>query len=129
MASVAAGASAAKARPTTVTLAVLLIVFTQLASIPFFFAPGADEIPAAVGVLFAVAGVLTLVGAWGMWRLRRWGAILAFVLTLLNVLASIPGYFDPPSGWILFELWTLGPLTVLALILILLPGSRQAYRS
>jgi hypothetical protein len=115
-------------RPTTVTAAVLLTVVGNLASIPFFFSPGADEIPTAGIVLSVVALVLTLVGAWGMWNLRRWGAILTFVLMLLNTLASLPGLIEPPSGWILAEIIALTPVSIAILILIAHPASRRAYR-
>jgi hypothetical protein len=115
-------------RPATVTAAVLLTVFGQLASIPFIFAPGADEIPAFAIVIGAVAGVLSLVGAWGMWNLRRWGMILTFVLTALNTLTAIPGLFEPPSGWILGELIALIPVGFAILVLIALPSSRRAFR-
>jgi hypothetical protein len=116
-------------RPTTVTAAVLLTVFVQLASVPFFFAPGADEIPAFAIVLGIVGGVLSLVGAWGMWNLRRWGMVLTFVLTALNTLTAVPGLFEPPSGWILGELIALLPVGVAILVLIALPSSRRAFQS
>jgi hypothetical protein len=116
-------------RPTTVTAAVVLTVFVQLASVPFFFAPGADDIPAFAIVIGTVAGVLSLVGAWGMWNLHRWGMILTFVLTALNTLTAVPGLFEPPSGWILGELIALIPLGVVILVLIALPSSRRAFQS
>ena len=119
MSSIVAPARSERSRPTAVTVAALLAVFIQLASIPFYFVPGADEMPGVVIVIGTVFGLLTLLGAWGMWRLLRWGAILTFVVTLLNVVSSIPGYFDPPSGWISLELWTLGPLSLAVLVLLI----------
>src|SRR5687768_1059574 len=99
MATIATSATRAS-RPGTVTVAVALTVGATLASLPVFFLPGADEVPGAVVVFSIIAGVVTLVGAWGMWNLRRWGAILTFVLTALNTLSSLPGLLEPPSGWI-----------------------------
>ncbi|MGA7672349.1 MAG: hypothetical protein WBW04_18145 [Nitrolancea sp.] len=118
-----------RTRPTAVTAAVVLAVFCQVATIPFMFTPGADDIPGFAIVIGIVAGLLTLVGSWGLWRLQRWGAILTLVLTGLNVLASIPGYFDPPNGWILAELIMFGPLSVIYMVLIALPSSWRAYRT
>jgi hypothetical protein len=115
-------------RPVTVTAAALLTVFVNLASIPFLFAPGADDIPGAVIALGLAAMVVTFIGVWAMWHGRRWGAILTFVLTLLSLLSSIPGFFEPPSGWILAELIGLTPFAIAALVLIAHPTSRRAYR-
>ena len=96
--------------------------------VPFFFLPGYDEVPVGVQV-FSVAGALfVLAGAWGLWNLRRWGAILVFVVTLLNTLSALPGLGDPPSGWILAGLLIAVPLGVAILVLIALPSSRRLYR-
>lgn len=125
----ASSIQAQQRRPSIVTIAALLAVGIQVASIPFFFAPGADAIPGFVIVIGAVIGVLTLFGAWGMWNLQRWGAILVLVLTGLNTLSAVPGLFDPPSGWILIELGIFIPLGVVDMILIALPASWRAYRA
>lgn len=93
-----------------------------------FFAPGADEIPAFAIVIGIVAGVLSLIGAWGMWNLRRWGMILTFVLTAINTLTAIPGLFNPPSNWLLAGLIVSIPIGFVILALIALPASRQAFR-
>ncbi|MEZ4570667.1 MAG: hypothetical protein R2849_10145 [Thermomicrobiales bacterium] len=42
--------------------------------------------------------MVSLAGAWGLWNLRRWGAILTFVVTLLNTLTAVPGLIEQPSG-------------------------------
>jgi hypothetical protein len=116
-------------RPTSVTAAVLLAVAVQIGPLPFIFAPGADDIPAFAVAIGIAAGLLTLVGAWGMWNLRRWGAILALVLTGLNTLTAIPGFFEPPSSWILAELIIFVPLSVTDMVLIALPSSWRAFRA
>lgn len=127
-ANVSASPGVERRRPSTVTAAVLLAVVIEVGSIPFIFAPGAGDVPAFAIAIGIVAGLLTLLGAWGMWNLRRWGAILALVLTALNTLTAIPGFFDPPSGWILAELIIFVPLSVVDMILIALPASWRAYR-
>ncbi|HET7035207.1 MAG TPA: hypothetical protein VFI42_05935 [Thermomicrobiaceae bacterium] len=127
MSTIATSATRA-ARPATVTAAVVLTVFGIVASLPFNLAPGADDIPAAVIAIGLVFSALTLVGAWGLWRLRRWGAITVAVLTLLNVISAIPGFIEPPSGWILAELIALTPLALASVVLIALPATRRALR-
>jgi hypothetical protein len=115
-------------RPSTVTAAVLLAVGIQVASIPFFFVPGADEIPGFAIVIGIVAGLLTLVGCWGMWNLHRWGAILTLVVTFLNTITAVPGLFEAPSGWIFAELVVLIPLGIANMVLIVMPSSWRAFR-
>lgn len=117
-----------RTRPSTVTAAAILGVGIQLASIPFFFVPGADEIPALALVVGIVLGLLTLVGCWGMWNLRRWGAILTLLVTFLNTLSAVPGLFEVSSGWIMAELVVLIPLSVIDMVLIVLPSSWSAFR-
>ncbi len=129
VAGVASQVDAQQRRPATVKWAVILAVGIQVVGIPFMFAPGASDVPGIAVVIGIVTGLLTLVGAWGMWNLHRWGAILALVVTFLNTLSAVPGLFMPPSGWILAELVVLIPLGVVDMILIALPASWRAYRS
>ncbi len=100
VANVSATAGAGRRRPMVITAAVWLAVGIQVISVPFFFAPGANEVPGFAIVIGIVMGLLTLVGAWGMWNLKRWGAILTLVVTFLNTLTAVPGLFAAPSGWI-----------------------------
>ena len=120
--------TARTSRPATVTAAVALTAFSTIGSLPLLFAPGADEIPGAVVVFGLVAGIASLAGAWGMWNLRRWGAILVFILTLLNTLSALPGLIDPPSGWLLAAILIGVPIGVATLVLVAHPASRRAYR-
>jgi hypothetical protein len=123
-----AARDAGLARPWTVIAAVVITVAMQIASISLFFVPGSEEAPAAAVVISIVGGLLLLVGAWGLWNLRRWGARLVFVLTLLSALASIPALFAAPSGWILASAIVGVPLSLAVLVLIAHPASRRVYR-
>jgi hypothetical protein len=115
------------ARPPTITAAVALTVVIALATAPVLFLPGSDEIPAAGIAIGIVGALLSLVGAWGLWRLYRWGAVLTFVVTLLNTLSSLPVFFDPPSAWVVAANIILIPIQIAVLVLIALPASRRAY--
>ncbi len=116
-------------RPTVLTAAVLLGVAIQVASIPFFFAPGAGDVPGFAIVIGVVAIVLTLVGCWGMWNLHKWGGILALVVTIINTITAIPGIFAAPTGWIQAECIAMVPLSVVDIVLMSLPATWHAYRS
>jgi hypothetical protein len=115
-------------RPTSIGAAVALTVFTALATFPAFLLPGTDEVPTAVIVISIIGSLVLLYGAWGLWELRRWGAILTFVLTLLNVLLTLPAFTEAPSGWIVAFAAISIPLSIVALVLIALPSSRRVYR-
>jgi len=127
--SVRAATVGVRQRPTVVTAAVLLGVGIQVASIPFFFAPGASDVPGFAIVIGVVAIVLTLVGCWGMWNLHRWGGILALVVTFINTITALPGIFAAPSGWIQAECIVLLPLGVVDMVLMALPATWRAYRA
>lgn len=114
-------------RPATVTAAVALLVFKAIVGNAFFVLPGADDVPGSVIVLGIVGTVVALFGAWGLWNLRRWGAILAFVLTLFDFLTSLPGLFAADSNWVVGAIIVFAPISLAILALLALPVSRRAY--
>jgi len=125
--STAISSATVASRPTAIKLAVLFTILGALSTIPFFFLPGNEDIPWGAQ-LFSVAGaILSLIGAWGLWNLRRWGAILTFVVTLLNTITAIPALIERPSGWIVAGVLILTPLGIAVLVLVALPSSRRLY--
>ncbi len=125
--STAIAPAAQASRPTVIKIAVFLTVLGAVSTIPFFFLPGNEDIPWGAQ-LFSVAGaILSLIGAWGLWNLRRWGAILTFVVTLLNTITAIPALIERPSGWIVAGVLILTPVGIAVLVLIALPSSRRLY--
>jgi uncharacterized membrane protein (DUF2068 family) len=116
------------ARSTAVSIAVAIAVIMALSTPLMFILPGADDIPAGAIAIGVAASVITLVSAWGLWNLRRWGAIVTFVVTLLNLVAALPGLLDPPSAWLAASIVISIPLSLAVLILIALPSSRRSYR-
>jgi len=111
-----------------VTAAVMITVISALATYVFFILPGSDEIPTAAIIISIVASFVQLVGAWSLWQLRRWGAILTFVLALLSVLSSAPAFIEAPSGWIVVGAAVGIPLSIAVMVLVALRSSRRAYR-
>ena len=120
-----AASSATTRRPTTVTAAAALLVLLALgALLPL---AGTEEIPRAVLVIGYVFAALKLVAAVGLWRCRKWAAILGFVVVLLDALAAAPGLLDPPSAALGAFIGVGMLLSVAALVLLALPASRRAY--
>ncbi len=116
-------------RPASVSAAVVLSILLNVASLPLvFILPGADEIPAPAIAIGVITGLVSVVAAWGMWNLRRWGAITTFVVTLLNTVSSIPGFFNPPSDWILALLIVTTPISIALMVLIAMPSTRKVLR-
>ena len=117
-------APSSRVRPWTVTTVVVLTLLNAVMGI----APGPDGydgIPAAILVISAVSAVLFAVGAWGVWNLMKWAAILVFVVTAINTLASFGGIFNAPSTY-LRVLCAIGtPLGVLTCVLLVLPQTRR----
>jgi hypothetical protein len=114
-------------RPETVKWAVILIVAEIVVGFLALFTPSGDDIPGAVIVIGSLFNMLTLVCTWGLWNLRKWGAIGAFVLVLLNTIAAAPGLFADPDGWLLTELLFIILTSGAALVLIALRASRTSY--
>jgi hypothetical protein len=113
-------------RPSTVTAAAVLLAV--LAALGLVAAPiGADEHGASFVVICIVVSAIRGIAALGIWRLRRWAAILGFVVTLLDTLLAVPGIFDGSSTGMQLISAIAVPINVAALALLAWPASRRAY--
>lgn len=110
---------AGSARPTTLVWAVALIAIGIVANAATLPIQPEDAPPMAVLVTFSlVLSALWLVGAWGLWQGRRWAAVLTFVVTVLNGLATAPGIFFAGEVWV-NVLCVIGVLHAIALCWLL----------
>ena len=114
------------ARPQPLTVAVVLLALLSLVNVVSPLLPS-EGIPASVIYLGVVLGVLGLIGAAGLWMLRRWGLWITVVVAAVNILSAAPGLVFAPSA----ALFVLALITVVGfaavLVLAVLPDSRRAY--
>jgi hypothetical protein len=117
-----------RSRPPAVTVgAVLLAVFSVLNVLfPLFPIEG---IPAAAIYIGVVEGIAGLVGAAGLWLLRKWGFWLTIVVSVLDILDAVPGILFAPNAALQFAATVTVLGFVLVIVLIALPTSRHAFTS
>jgi uncharacterized membrane protein (DUF2068 family) len=84
-------------------------------------------LPDGVVVVVAVLGVAGLIGAAGLWMLKRWSVWLTIIVCVLNILLAAPGLVFAPNP----TLRTLAAVGVvgfaLVILLAVLPSARRAY--
>ncbi len=99
----------------------MLISLSSLAT-PLLSGP-----PVAVKVLSVVMGLLGLLAAYGLWNRKRWGMIVAIVVSALNALSGVPGLFVHPN--LAATIAASGGIAISLLIIVLtvLPSARAAY--
>jgi uncharacterized membrane protein (DUF2068 family) len=120
-------------RPITVTIAAILLALLSVL-IDLSFPLWADAIarddggaPAFVFYLTVVVGVVGLIGAAGLWMLRRWGIWLAIVVCVLNFLDAMSAAVGAPTAALQVAAGATAVVFALIAVLVLLPASRRAY--
>jgi hypothetical protein len=121
-----------RARPLPVTIAaVLLALFSVLIDLSFPLwanaMPREGGVPAVVFYLTVVVGVVSLVGAAGLWKLRRWGIWLAIFVCVLNILDGASGVAGAPTAALQVAAAAIVVVCALIVVLVVLPSSRRAY--
>lgn len=81
----------------SVTFALIVLVLLGVGHLFVPFAPDADKIPSVVVYGDVVLGVVSLVAAYGLFKLTRWGRILTLIVAALNVLSAAPGVVSAPN--------------------------------
>lgn len=97
-------------RSTEYTVAAILNLLLSLAgigfSLPVLFqgsadaAAGGDQPPYGVIVLSFALGIVGVVASYGVWKMQRWGVVLAIVVNALNFLSGLPGVFFGPTAFL-----------------------------
>ncbi len=115
-------------RPTAVTVAAaLLALFSVLNLISTLVPAFSNGVPAVVVYGGAVLGLVGLVAAYGLWKLKRWSVWLAIILSVLNVLSAAPGIAFAPTTVLFVAALVTVVGYALVVVLVVMPASRRAY--
>src|SRR5215212_1207989 len=121
-----------RSRPLPVAVAaILLALFSVLFDLSFPLwaeaIPRGDEVPALVVYTSVVVGVAGLVGAAGLWMLRKWGVWLTIIVCVLNLLDAAGGVVGAPNAalQVASAIGVLG--FALIIVLVVLPPSQRAF--
>ena len=112
-------------RPQPVTIGIVLLVLLSLMNFVSPFLP--TDYPTIVLFLGTALGVVGLLAAAGLWMLRRWALLLTIIVSVLNVVLSVPGIVAEPhaTGKLLAGVTTLG--FALVVVLIMQSNARRAF--
>ena len=122
-----------RSRPQTVTVAAVLLA---LSSVLFHLAfplwanavpRGGESVPAIVAFLAFAVGVAGLVGAAGLWMLRKWGIWLAIGVCLLSILDTASGVAGAPNAALRVVAAVTLAVFASVIVLVVLPASRRAF--
>src|SRR6266699_4913247 len=111
-------------RPAVLTAAAILLGLVSLLSLT---TPLVGGVPLLVVVFAVVAGLVGLVAVYGLWKAKRWGMIVAIILSVLNALSAAPGLFVQPNPIATTGAGVTIAFSVLIIVLTVLPSARQAY--
>jgi uncharacterized membrane protein (DUF2068 family) len=89
--------------------------------------PREDEIPAVIVYLTVVVGVAGLVGAAGLWLLRKWSIWLTIVVCVLNFLDAVGGVAGAPNTTLQAASAVVVVVFALIIVLVVFPFSRRAF--
>ena len=127
-----------RAQPLPVAIAMLLLAILSLTD----FLPLAVVLlvvgkPTALSYLLVVVGVGGLIGARGLWMLKRWAMWLVIIVCVLNILIDLNFLVNAAElGSKATGIASLAPainsvifivLFALVIVLVMLPNSRRAY--
>lgn len=110
-------------RPAAISAATVIGILNSLGNLAILPAP----IPRPLAYASGVAALSGLVGAYGLWRMRRWGALLSAGVLALTALLAAPGIvFAPVLPLQVVALVTL-LFDIAGLLLVFHSAARRAY--
>ena len=118
-------------QPPPVIIAMFLLALLSLTNfLPLALALLVVGKPTALSYLLVVVGVLDLIGAWGLWMLKRWAMWLVIIVCVLDILINLNFLINATEivslaaaiNTVIFIL-----LCALVILLVVLPNSRRAY--
>lgn len=114
-------------RSTAVVSALILLVALGVGHLFVPVMPDADKIPLFVVYGDVALGVLSLVAAFGMWNMKRWGVILTFIIAALNIVSAAPGVMAAPNEWLRVVTAVYVLISLLIIGLLATSSERRAY--
>jgi uncharacterized membrane protein (DUF2068 family) len=111
-------------QPPPVFIAMVLLALLSLTNLVPAQSVILEGNPTAAVFLPIVVGVGGLVGAWGLWMLKRWAMWLVIVVCVLNILMTAPELTSPFMA-IYAAIYIV--VCALVIVLVVLPSSRRAY--
>jgi uncharacterized membrane protein (DUF2068 family) len=112
-------------RPQPVAIGFVLLVLLSLLNFISPFLP--TDYPTIVLFLGGALGVVGLLAAAGLWMLKRWALLLTIIVSVLNLVLSVPGIVAEPQagGKLLAGVTTVG--FTLIIVLVMRAHSRRAF--
>ena len=110
-------------RPVPLTIASILLALLSLGSLAL---PLFGDTPPLVTSVAIVMGILGLVAAFGLWRLKRWGMMLTIIYSVLQILSGVAGLLTAPNVIKVLTTVTV-VLCIVLIVLVVLPSARKAY--
>jgi hypothetical protein len=110
---------------TSVTFALIILVLLGVGHLFVPLAPDADKIPSVVVYGDVALGVVSLVAAYGLLKLTRWGRILTLIVAALNVLSAAPGVVSAPNQELRVVTAVYVVLSLVIIALVAWPSARK----
>src|SRR5215472_14326854 len=104
-------------RPVPLTIASILLALLSLGSLAL---PLFGDTPPLVTSVAIVMGILGLVAAFGLWRLKRWGMMLTIIYSVLQILSGVAGLLTAPNVIKVLTTVTV-VLCIVLIVLVVLP--------
>ena len=115
-------------RPLPVTAATILLVLLSLFLLPWeWLSPGVvEEPPAFVSYAALVLGIVGLVGAVGLWMVKKWSFWVSIVVSVLTFLLAAPRVVMAPTAAEKVPPTVAVVVAAAIIVLVVLPDSRRA---
>jgi hypothetical protein len=110
-------------RPTPIVWAIIFTVINAVGGVIYTAVTPDLGDRATVVTVSAVAAGLLLAAGWFLWNGARWAAIATAVLNGLNILMSVPAYFEADTAFAIGGTVSI-ILSVLTIALVLSPAAR-----
>ena len=114
-------------RPMSLTIALALLVLMGVGHLFVPFVPDAAKIPAFVVYGDVVLGLIGLIAAFGLWRLKQWGLVLSLIILALNIISAAPGMFAAPNVGLQVVTAVYALLSLVSIALLGLPSARTSF--